>query len=92
MKYTAALSVLALAATAAAVPTEIVARTGGGGGGSGGSGGVCNNNSQQVCCNGLLTCLIQVLGSNCDSHSYCCSTGAPVGSLINIALLNCVAL
>ncbi|KAL3956805.1 hypothetical protein ACCO45_009651 [Purpureocillium lilacinum] len=60
MKYTAALSVLALAATA------------------------------QVCCSGLLTCLVQVLGASCNNQAYCCNTEAPVGSLINIALLNCV--
>ncbi|KAI8714961.1 hypothetical protein NCS52_01002700 [Fusarium sp. LHS14.1] len=82
MKFTIFASVLAMAATAIAAPTEVEAR-------SGGSAGSCNANAQQVCCNGL-NCLVQILGKNCDGSAYCCQTSAPVGNLINVALLNCV--
>ncbi|KAJ3460427.1 hypothetical protein MRS44_011294 [Fusarium solani] len=63
--------------------------TGTGGGSTGGS---CNANTKQVCCNGLLNCAVQVLGKNCDGSAYCCKTDAPVGALVNVALLNCVDL
>ncbi len=115
MKYTAALSVLALAATAVAAPADLEARTNH----NNPPPSNCNNNGKQVCCSGLLTCLVQVLGASCNNQAYCCNTEAPVvshpslprnaiavsplvirrgaeltalvqGSLINIALLNCV--
>ncbi|KAF4470745.1 hydrophobin 3 precursor [Fusarium albosuccineum] len=89
MKFTIVASALAMAATAIAAPAEVEARTGGGGGGSGG-GSCSSTHNKQVCCNGLLSCAVQVIGSNCNSNAYCCSTGAPVGALVNIALLNCV--
>ncbi|KAK4237131.1 hypothetical protein C8A03DRAFT_34946 [Achaetomium macrosporum] len=53
----------------------------------------CSNNNQPVCCNGLLgvlLCAVSVVGGNCEGSSYCCETNAPVGSLINLQLLNCV--
>ncbi|RSL41879.1 hypothetical protein CEP53_012501 [Fusarium sp. AF-6] len=83
MKFTIVASILAMAATAIAAPTEVEAR-------GGGSAGSCNANAQQVCCNGILSCAVQVLGKNCDGSAYCCETAAPVGTLINVALLNCV--
>ncbi|KAJ4309163.1 hypothetical protein N0V84_011669 [Fusarium piperis] len=83
MKFTTVASVLAMAATAIATPTEVEAR-------GGGSAGPCNANAQQVCCNGLLQCAVQVLGKNCDGSAYCCETAAPVGTLINTALLKSV--
>ncbi|KAF4974600.1 hypothetical protein FZEAL_8527 [Fusarium zealandicum] len=91
MKFTIVASVLAMAATAIAAPAEVEARTHGGGGGSGGGKtNVCSANTKQVCCNGFLSCAVQVLGKNCDGSAYCCKTAAPVGALINVALLNCV--
>ncbi|GJN79811.1 hypothetical protein VFPFJ_10081 [Purpureocillium lilacinum] len=84
MKYTAAL--LALVATVAAAPAEVESRNGGGG-------GDCNNNGgTQVCCNGVLDCLVQVVGDSCSNQAYCCQTDAPAGTLLNVALLNCVQL
>lgn len=73
MKFTFVASVLAMAAAAIAAPAEIEAleaRTGGG--------KTCSTNNKQVCCNGLLNCVVQVLGQNCDSSAYCCKTDAPV--------------
>ncbi|KAM0544205.1 hypothetical protein ACHAPJ_011956 [Fusarium lateritium] len=90
MKFTTIASVLAMAATAVAAPADVEARTGGGGGGGGGT-TTCSANNKQVCCNGL-SCLVQVLGKTCSGDAYCCETGAPVGTLVNVALLNCVKL
>lgn len=42
--------------------------------------GSCNANTKQVCCNGLLTCAVQILGKNCDGSTYCCKTSAPAVS------------
>ncbi|KAI1395484.1 hydrophobin 3 precursor [Hypoxylon fuscum] len=87
MQFKAITTLFTLAAVATAVPTEIQARTGGDGGNS------CNNSQQaQVCCNGLLNCLVQVIGSQCTGQAYCCSTTEPTGTLINISALNCVQL
>ncbi|KAM4065505.1 hypothetical protein HRG_004190 [Hirsutella rhossiliensis] len=85
MKYTAAFSVLALAATAIAVPTELEARGGpGNGGGSGGGGTTCSASGQkQVCCTGLLNCLVAVVGENCNNSAYCCTTDAPAVRMIS---------
>ena len=90
MQFSSIATILSVALAASAIPTEMEARTGGGGGG--GKGKTCSNsNAKQVCCNGLLSCVVQVLGSGCTSGgAYCCTTDAPVGALINIALLNCV--
>ncbi|KAK7991243.1 hypothetical protein PG988_000037 [Apiospora saccharicola] len=53
----------------------------------------CNADTKQVCCNGLLNCVVQVLGSTCSNNgAYCCDTSAGTGSLINIQALNCVKL
>ncbi|KAI8663634.1 hypothetical protein NCS57_00964900 [Fusarium keratoplasticum] len=76
MKFTIIASALAMAVSACAT----------------GTGGSCNANTKQVCCNGLLNCAVQVLGKNCNGEAYCCKTEAPVGALVNIALLNCVDL
>ncbi|KAM5341197.1 hypothetical protein ACJ41O_015306 [Fusarium nematophilum] len=83
MKFTTVASVFAMAATAFAAPSDIEARTGG-------KGGSCSVNTKQVCCNGILNCAVQVIGSQCNNQAYCCKTDAPVGALINVALLNCV--
>ncbi|KAJ6442347.1 NADH-ubiquinone oxidoreductase [Purpureocillium lavendulum] len=80
MKYTAAISVLALAATAVAAPADLEARTGGN---TPPPPSNCNNNGKQVCCSGLLTCLVQVLGSPCNNGAYCCQTEAPVVSTLS---------
>ncbi|KAK8092547.1 hypothetical protein PG999_014746 [Apiospora kogelbergensis] len=52
----------------------------------------CDNMSTQVCCNGLLTCVVQVLGAYCGEGVYCCETDSGVGNFINIDALNCVQL
>ncbi|KND91806.1 hypothetical protein TOPH_03483 [Tolypocladium ophioglossoides CBS 100239] len=81
MKYTVALSIFTLAVTAIAAPTDVDTR-----------GAPCSNNGEkQVCCIGLLSCVVQALGGNCNS-AYCCNTEAPIGAIINISLLNCLAL
>ncbi|KAH7144767.1 hypothetical protein DER46DRAFT_616483 [Fusarium sp. MPI-SDFR-AT-0072] len=91
MQFTKIASVLAMATAAIAAPApgnyEVEPRTGGGN-----NQPVCSAQSKQVCCNGLLSCAIQVLGSGCNNDAYCCETEAPVGALINVALLNCVKL
>ncbi|KAL2679114.1 hypothetical protein Neosp_009875 [[Neocosmospora] mangrovei] len=52
---------------------------------------VCSVENQQVCCTGLLACAVQLLGEECKGgNAYCCNTGAEKGTLINIALANCV--
>lgn len=69
MKF--ATAIVALAATAVAVPTN----------GGGGNPGQCNNNNPNyVCCNGLLgglLCLIDV-GNTCSGGSYCCKSAPQV--------------
>ncbi|CAG7561889.1 unnamed protein product [Fusarium equiseti] len=91
MQFSTLASVLTMAVAAIAAPADILeARTGGGSGG--GNNAVCSAQNNQVCCNGLLSCAVQVLGSNCNGNSYCCESDAPVGALVNVALLNCVKL
>lgn len=79
MQFTKIASVLAMAAAAIAAPApgnyEVEPRTGGGN-----NQPVCSAQSQQVCCTGLLNCVVQVLGSSCETKSYCCKTDAPVVS------------
>ncbi|CEI41816.1 hypothetical protein FVEN_g3782 [Fusarium venenatum] len=87
MQFSTFTAVFAMAAAAIAAPADIEARTGHD---NGNNKPVCSAQSKQVCCNGLLSCAVQVLGSNCNANSYCCDTQAPVGALINVALLNCV--
>ncbi|KAK6854154.1 hypothetical protein PG995_009247 [Apiospora arundinis] len=69
---------------------DLVVRTGGGGGG--GSSKTCSGDTKQVCCNGLLNCVVQVLGSQCSGGVYCCNTSSGTGSIINIQALNCIKL
>ncbi|CAJ0540936.1 Ff.00g077990.m01.CDS01 [Fusarium sp. VM40] len=90
MKFATIASVLAMATVAIATPApaDIEARTGPGGG----KPSVCSSKTKQVCCNGLLNCVVQVLGGSCGGNSYCCKTSAPAGALVNVALLNCVKL
>ncbi|WZH40849.1 Hydrophobin 3 [Fusarium acuminatum] len=89
MQFSTIASILAMATAAIAAPAEVEARTG-----KGGNNPVCSAQNTQVCCNGLLSCAVQVLGGNCGGNAYCCETDAPVvsGALINVALLNCVDL
>ncbi|KAK8115723.1 hypothetical protein PG984_012225 [Apiospora sp. TS-2023a] len=62
-------------------------------GGSGGSTKTCNADTKQVCCDGILGCVVQLLGSTCSNNgAYCCKTSAGTGSIINIQALNCVKL
>ncbi|KAI6767702.1 hypothetical protein HG530_005711 [Fusarium avenaceum] len=84
MQFSTIASILAMAtvAIAAPAPADIEARTGS-------NNPVCSVQSQQVCCNGLLACVVQVLG-NCGGNSYCCETNAPAGALINVVALNCL--
>ncbi|KAJ4328784.1 hypothetical protein N0V84_000789 [Fusarium piperis] len=103
MQFTLA-SILALAAVATAAPAPGLPILGGGdddarhGGPKGGdtttttnTNKVCSVENQQVCCTGLLACAVQVLGDDCKGgNAYCCNTGAATGTLINIALANCV--
>ncbi|PHH76750.1 hypothetical protein CDD80_1236 [Ophiocordyceps camponoti-rufipedis] len=78
------LAIVALAAVATAAPTDVEPRS---------SVNKCNLNTQQkVCCNGLLGCVVQLLGSSCADRAYCCETGAATGGLVNINGLNCVNL
>jgi hypothetical protein len=82
MQFTTIVSILAMAtaAIAAPAPADIEARTGNGGG----KPPVCSAKTKQVCCNGLLTCTVQVLGGSCGGNSYCCKTSAPTVSLPRI--------
>lgn len=73
MKFTATLAVATMAVVALAAPTEVERRTGGGD-----SGDTCVNNEKQVCCNGILSCAVQVLGAGCNGGVFCCETAAPV--------------
>ncbi|KAF9931413.1 hypothetical protein FBU30_010249 [Linnemannia zychae] len=53
----------------------------------------CNASGQkQVCCDGLLNCLVQVLGDNCSTQAYCCTTNAAVGGIISLNALKCLKL
>jgi hypothetical protein len=84
MQFTTIASILAMATVAigapAPAPADIEARTGHGGGNT----PVCSAKAKQVCCNGLLSCTVQVLGGSCGGNSYCCKTSAPVVSLPRI--------
>ncbi|ORY63345.1 uncharacterized protein BCR38DRAFT_524923 [Pseudomassariella vexata] len=51
--------------------------------------------NKQLCCNGILTCVVQILGDVCTTKKYNCKTSAPAGSTllnVNLQLLNCVSL
>ncbi|KAK4155996.1 hypothetical protein C8A00DRAFT_31159 [Chaetomidium leptoderma] len=94
MHFSNIFTISALAMTAAALPTAetvdlLAPRTGGGTETS------CSNTGQKtVCCDSLLAilCTVSVLGGTCQSSSFCCSTDAAPGTLINIQLLNCLKL
>ncbi|KAK0634543.1 hypothetical protein B0T17DRAFT_513601 [Bombardia bombarda] len=93
MQITNIFTILAVAMTAAAAPAEMVARTGGGGSTTPGT---CSTNEQPVCCNSigldLLLCAVNVLGGSCSGTTFCCSTNAAPGTVVNVQLLNCVSL
>ncbi|KAJ3454556.1 hypothetical protein MRS44_013156 [Fusarium solani] len=106
MQFFTLASVLAMAAAVTAAPALGLLILGGdeGSGRAGIPGGsnngnttttttnkVCSVENQQVCCTGLLACAVQVLGEECKGgNAYRCNTGAATGTLINIALANCV--
>ncbi|KAF9920041.1 hypothetical protein FBU30_010221, partial [Linnemannia zychae] len=53
----------------------------------------CNaSGKKQVCCDALLNCVVQALGSNCSTQAYCCKTDAAVGGIVVLNALNCVKL
>jgi hypothetical protein len=79
MKFTIAATTLALAATALAAPS-LNARTDPQPPTPPPS-DICPNDNKQVCCNGILTCLVQVLGGPCDNDVFCCETDAPEVSI-----------
>ncbi|KAI1780920.1 hypothetical protein F4818DRAFT_397223 [Hypoxylon cercidicola] len=81
MQFSAITTLFALAAVAIAAPSEVMART---------EGSCTSSVQKQVCCNGLLNCVVQIIGSTCTSQTYCCDTNAGVGALINIQALNCI--
>ncbi|KAG6009760.1 hypothetical protein E4U43_008680 [Claviceps pusilla] len=79
--------VLALAATALAVPT-------------GSSDTVCSNDSSHTnlyCCNsgipilGQLLCNINLGGTTCGGSAWCCTSSTAQNGLINVGL-NCIQL
>ncbi|KAF7560692.1 hypothetical protein G7046_g3457 [Stylonectria norvegica] len=82
MLYSTALSVFTFAIAAMAAPAEIVAR-------QDGAGSCTSAGAAQVCCDDLLKCLVQILGTPCSTNTYCCDTDAPTGGLVNISALNC---
>ncbi|KAK4235376.1 hypothetical protein C8A03DRAFT_17878 [Achaetomium macrosporum] len=83
MQFTSIFSILAVAMTAAALPSAGVApRTG--------DVGSCNSQTSNVCCDGVLGCVVTVLGKNCEGSSYCCETTAAQGSLVDVDALKCV--
>lgn len=87
MKYTTAL--IALAATAIAVPTG-GDQGGQKGKGGGSNGGTCNTNQNAVCCNGFLggiVCNVGILGTGCNSGSYCCDSSANQVSFTQLLLI-----
>ncbi|RCI10887.1 hypothetical protein L249_5203 [Ophiocordyceps polyrhachis-furcata BCC 54312] len=60
---------------------------------NGNRGDVCSAKSQQqVCCNGGLSCLVQLLGAPCETTAYCCDTHSGPGTAVNLNLLNCLKL
>ncbi|KAL4728760.1 hypothetical protein ACLX1H_003159 [Fusarium chlamydosporum] len=89
MQFSTLTTIFAMAAATIAAPADVEARHSKSGGGNN---PVCSAQNNQVCCNGILSCAVQVLGSNCQGNAYCCKTDAPVGAFINVALLNCVDL
>ncbi|KAI0480618.1 hypothetical protein GGR56DRAFT_626857 [Xylariaceae sp. FL0804] len=89
-------AILALAMTAAAAPNWPTTTTTAAQPTGTSSSGTCSNSQKQVCCSGDnlldLSCLVQVIGETCTGGSYCCSTSAGTGSLVNIQALDCVNL
>ncbi|UNI24973.1 hypothetical protein JDV02_010686 [Purpureocillium takamizusanense] len=74
MRFSAFISALALGAAAAASPTEVTAR-------EIRARDNCNQSGKNVvCCNGPLSCLLNLLGGPCGGDSYCCDNGATSGN------------
>jgi len=69
MRFSAIISALALGAAAAAVPTEVSARE------IAARDECSNSGGSLLCCNGLLNCLLSVLGETCGQETYCCGIG-----------------
>ena len=66
MQFTSLFTILAVAMTASALPSEVAARAN--------QIASCNSVAQNTCCNGLLDCLITVVGETCKGEAYCCDT------------------
>ncbi|KAI0131011.1 hypothetical protein F4814DRAFT_456946 [Daldinia grandis] len=81
------ITIFALAAVATAAPAEVVeVRTTP-------VGSCTNSQPNQVCCsNGLLGCLIPILGQTCGGQAYCCSDSAINNGVVTISALNCFQL
>jgi hypothetical protein len=67
MQYTSIFTILALAMTAAAAPSEKLPRVQS-------NIASCNSATQNVCCNGVANCILTVAGKNCEGSAYCCDT------------------
>ena len=68
MQFTTLVSALAMALMVSAAPADIEARTSG-------DNSICKAaGDKQVCCNGILDCVVQALGSACTTKSYCCKS------------------
>ncbi|KAK4118207.1 hypothetical protein N657DRAFT_685404 [Parathielavia appendiculata] len=83
MQYSSIFTILALAMTAIAAPSEKVVRAGGGDT----TIGSCNSSNSNVCCTsgllGVLNC-IAVLGKNCEGSAYCCSDKTIQNGVVNL--------
>jgi hypothetical protein len=71
MQFSNIFTLLAVAMTATALPAAdnsnaVAPRTG----------GSCHTHQKQVCCNGILTCLVTILGASCSGKTYCCETSS----------------
>jgi hypothetical protein len=70
MQFTSLFTILAVAMTASALPAEQVAPR------AANQVASCNNVQSQVCCDGVVGCTLNVLGTTCDGGSYCCDSDA----------------
>ncbi|KAK4033921.1 hypothetical protein C8A01DRAFT_39617 [Parachaetomium inaequale] len=80
MQFTSLFTILAVAMTASALPSDVVPR-----GGGGPSITSCSTQSANVCCNGIASCLLNVAAKDCSADSYCCESSAVQAGLVNVA-------
>ena len=64
MQFTSLFTILAVAMTASALPSEVAPRAN--------QIGSCNSQTQNACCDGLAGCLVVIAGSACKGEAYCC--------------------